>query len=69
MPAQCTSPGTSPSRGMAATALKTGVSDRKGTMRLSGESCTERMKSTLASAFIVIEAAAGGQYRASITQV
>ena len=61
MPAQCIELGTSPSNGMAARALITGVSERKGTVRLNGDSCTERMKSTLASAFIVIDATAGGQ--------
>ena len=50
-----------PSSGIATNALKTGVSDRNGTVRLRGESSTDRMKRTLASAFIVIDATAGGQ--------
>ncbi len=61
MPAQCIGPGTSPSSGIAASALKTGVSERNGTVRLRGESWTERMKKTLANAFMLIEATAGGQ--------
>ncbi len=61
IPAQCVLPGTSASNGMAASALNTGVSDRKGTVRLNGESSTERMKSTFARAFMSIDASAGGQ--------
>ena len=69
MPAQCMVPGTSPRSGIATTAPKTGVSERRGTVRLKGDNCTERMKNTFASAFIAIEATAGGQYPTPVTQV